>query len=143
MEDRLEVGSDAYKHLHPLLTWDQVQEMSRNGIDFGAHSVTHPLLSGVSPGEFEREVQGSKKTMEGKIGKLVTAFAYPYGGLPNLRSEVKDNLRSYGFKCAFLLQGGYICETSDPFELKRVGIGNVSLGMTVRELVQTLKESPN
>ncbi|OGT08076.1 MAG: hypothetical protein A2V89_04560, partial [Gammaproteobacteria bacterium RBG_16_37_9] len=63
----------------PMLNWHQIREMSNNGIDFGAHTVTHVNLSGVSSGQAEEEINDSKKIIEENINKPVYGFAYPYG----------------------------------------------------------------
>lgn len=63
----------------PMLSWDEVSEMAEEGISFGSHSRTHPVLSRLSPLQAREEIIGSKKAIESKIGKPVTCFAYPYG----------------------------------------------------------------
>jgi peptidoglycan/xylan/chitin deacetylase (PgdA/CDA1 family) len=141
MEDHLEVKAETYRHLHRMLNWEQIFEMSKNGIDFGAHTVSHPFLSDLTPEDFENETLGSKKAVEGKIQKPVIAFAYPFGGLPRSTSFMKEKLKEYGFRCAFLTEEGYVCAESDPYELKRISIGNVPLGNVVRELTTVFTEN--
>lgn len=141
MEGRLEVQAESYQHLHQMLTWEQILEMSENGIDFGAHTISHPLLSDLTPEDVEKETLGSKAAIEAKIQKPVVAFAYPFGDLPPTRLLMKEKLRKYGFKCAFLTEEGYICTESNPYELKRISIGNVPLGSVVRELTAVFTEN--
>jgi peptidoglycan/xylan/chitin deacetylase (PgdA/CDA1 family) len=61
------------------LNWDQIREMSENGIRFGSHTRTHPNLRDCDASELERELLESRNEIEHKIEKPVTGFAYPYG----------------------------------------------------------------
>jgi peptidoglycan/xylan/chitin deacetylase (PgdA/CDA1 family) len=63
----------------PLLAWNQIVEMSRNGIDFGSHSSTHPVLPALPAEQAREEVVQSKKSLEARLGKPVRSFAYPFG----------------------------------------------------------------
>jgi hypothetical protein len=61
-------------------TWDQIREMSQSGIEFGAHTVTHPMLAKV--GDMARvrfEMIESKQRIEQELQKPVRHFAYPNG----------------------------------------------------------------
>ena len=71
--------SELEGHDNLMLTWDQIKEMAENDISFGAHTVNHPILSRTSMEIAERKIMESQKTIEGKIDKRVTSFAYPFG----------------------------------------------------------------
>lgn len=60
------------------LTWSQVRELRRAGIEFGSHTVTHPQLRDKSAEQLKEEVGRSKDDLEEKLGERVEAFAYPY-----------------------------------------------------------------
>jgi peptidoglycan/xylan/chitin deacetylase (PgdA/CDA1 family) len=60
------------------LTWSQVRELRKAGVEFGSHTVTHPQLRGVSSEQMRTEVGRSKDEIEEKLGERVEAFAYPY-----------------------------------------------------------------
>jgi len=62
-----------------LLDWDEILEMANNGIDFGAHTMTHPNLSEVSLERAIKEIGDSKAMIQRNLGKKVRFFAYPYG----------------------------------------------------------------
>ena len=90
-----------FKGLNDLmLTWDQIKEMSENRISFGAHTVNHPILSRISIEMAEREIQESKKTIEEKIGKPITSFAYPFGKKSQYTPQIFPILQELQFKCA-------------------------------------------
>lgn len=62
-----------------LLSWKDVQEMLRAGIQFGAHTRTHPRLSALSPEAARREIIGSQVELARVTGAPIRLFAYPYG----------------------------------------------------------------
>jgi len=63
----------------PLLSPDQVVEVSRMGIEIGAHGMDHRRLTGLAPGELEEQVAGSRSAIADLLGAPPRAFAYPEG----------------------------------------------------------------
>ena len=63
----------------PLLNMGQIEEMSRNGVCIGSHSLTHQRLTDLDPQRALNEIAGSKSTLEDMLGREVNTFAYPYG----------------------------------------------------------------
>ncbi len=64
-----------------LMTAEQIQSWAERGIEFGAHSRTHPDLTKLSAIECRDEVAGSKRELSALLGSPVVSFAYPYGEL--------------------------------------------------------------
>jgi len=62
-----------------FLTWDQIKEMSNNGMAIGSHSISHPHLSDQNDIDLKHELEDSKKIIEEKIGKRIEYLAYPGG----------------------------------------------------------------
>jgi peptidoglycan/xylan/chitin deacetylase (PgdA/CDA1 family) len=60
------------------LSWAEAQELQREGIEFGAHTVNHPRLAFLPWNEVRSEVFDSKKEIEDQLGVPVRTFAYPY-----------------------------------------------------------------
>lgn len=70
-----------------LMSWSELDEIARQGITLGAHTVTHPHLNQLAPVEAAREMGESRRAIEERTGRRVTAFAYPYGSLsPRVRA---------------------------------------------------------
>ena len=63
----------------PLMTDDDVTTWAREGIEFGAHSRTHPRLTLLSDEELASEAEGSARDLESLLGQCAVSFAYPYG----------------------------------------------------------------
>lgn len=62
-----------------LLNWEQIKEMDKSRIEFGAHSATHTRLDLLSEPQIEAEVLSSKNEIEKHLGHTIGTFAYPYG----------------------------------------------------------------
>lgn len=63
---------------NPCLTWSEIRELSRAGISFGSHTVTHPQLRYLPQQEVYHELCQSKETIEQELGKAIDSFAYPF-----------------------------------------------------------------
>ncbi|MFC1981444.1 polysaccharide deacetylase family protein [Chloroflexota bacterium] len=105
-----------------ILSWDDAREMSGGSIAFGAHSVTHPILTKLSLRQAEHEIFQSKKDIEEKLNLTVTAFSYPNGKFGDFNGEIRRILRKSGFTCAVTAIPGMIVPGIDVYELPRIMI---------------------
>lgn len=62
-----------------LMDWDEILALQEEGVEFGSHTCSHPPLAGLSPVGVVRELAKSRAILESRLGRPVTAFAYPYG----------------------------------------------------------------
>jgi peptidoglycan/xylan/chitin deacetylase (PgdA/CDA1 family) len=114
------LGVESPKELQSLmLTWDQIREMSQNGIHFGAHTITHPILSQVSLDVMRSEIKGSKTAIEEKVGRDVKAFAYPFGRKEHYPKSAPKVLKELGFTCAVTTELGANSASTPMYELNR------------------------
>jgi len=105
------------------MTWDHVSEMSRAGIEFGAHTVSHPVLSMLEPERLRGELRDSKQRIEQVLGQRVEVIAYPVGGRDAFSPEVQSAVRDAGYR----LGVSYVPGTErppqwDPFALRRIHV---------------------
>jgi peptidoglycan/xylan/chitin deacetylase (PgdA/CDA1 family) len=107
-----------------MLSWDQIREMADGGITFGAHTVSHPILTRLPRGEAEAEIRGSRAAIESRLGRTVDQFAYPNGTRTDFNETIQQMLREQGFRCAVTTMWGINDASSNPFELRRVGFWN-------------------
>jgi len=99
-----------------MLSWAQIREMHSAGNTFGAHTLTHPDLTRLSPAQVRSEVCGSKKIIEDALGVAVASFAYPYG---RHDSQVRDIVAEH-FSCACSDRLGMVDAGSDVYAIERV-----------------------
>ncbi len=99
-----------------LLGWDEVREMVKNGIDFGAHTMTHRDLTKLPVKEIHREISQSKLAIQDHFERDNILFAYPYGRLCNeVKTVIKEEF--YG-ACSTGL--GLTSLGSDVYALPRI-----------------------
>ena len=89
-----------------MMTWDQVREMQKEGIEFGAHTMQHPILTRISLDEVRMEVEGSKSRIEKELGDPVLSFAYPNGQSSDLNDPIEKIVAESGIRVAFTLLNG-------------------------------------
>lgn len=102
-----------------MLRWEDVRQMSKNNVSFGAHTVTHPVLSRIPASELKQEIEISKQTIENRLQLPVSHFAYPFGQTNDFDEQAKCAVRSAGFKTAVTTVWGLNDPEDDPLELKR------------------------
>lgn len=62
----------------PLMGWDTIRAMQREGIDFGSHTLTHAQLDTLPPDEVRHELATSRQMMMDELGTGADLLAYPY-----------------------------------------------------------------
>ncbi|MEY3289445.1 MAG: hypothetical protein RLZZ419_1687 [Pseudomonadota bacterium] len=82
------------------LNAEEIRELSRNGIEFGSHTVSHPQLKNLSNAAIADELADSKVNIEDLIGVPVFLFSYPY----RFPEEDSGFTRNLG---ALLIDAGY------------------------------------
>jgi len=104
-----------------MLTWAQAIELRRAGIRFGAHSVTHPVLSSLSADDMRSEISESLLRVKQVLGDEQISFAYPYGGIGDLNDETVRICADSGASTAVVLTDGPI-NPADRFRIPRMMI---------------------
>ena len=117
---------------HFALTWDQVIEMSDNGVDIQSHSHSHPFLTKHSDQSLRAELVESRKILEAKTGKPVRFLAYPYG---DYNTRVARATEAAGYDAGLTCDFGPVRKESNPFRMKRVVIYEKTTFAEFRKLV--------
>ncbi|MFD2228573.1 polysaccharide deacetylase family protein [Alkalimarinus sediminis] len=86
--------------MYKALSWDQVKEMSANGIDIGSHSVTHPVMTKLELTDLRDELENSKRIIEQMLNKPVTGFCFPNGLSEDINEEVQGEINRAGYQYA-------------------------------------------
>lgn len=127
-EAKFQFPQDALRNR--MLDWEQVREMQRAGVDFGAHTMTHPVVAQLAPADFQEELANSKMLLEEGLGRPVTDFAYPFGKLTDFSPTADEFIRCSGYRSAVTTIEGVNVPGSNLFSLRRTQVGDgVSLSM--------------
>ena len=104
---------------HTLLSWAQARDMSRCGIAFGAHTVSHPRLPELTATDARTELADSKKCIEDEIGPPVNRFACPFGLYTEAACEL---VRETGYATASSNRPGFNTRDTDRYGLRRIDL---------------------
>jgi len=111
--------SASYSDIVPL-DWEQVLEMRRAGMDFGAHTFSHPNLLRLSPGEAYQELRNSKEFLEEKLGEKVVLLAYPFGKpRRHFSCTTMEIAAEVGYKAAAAIAYRSVAVTDHPLSIPR------------------------
>ena len=89
-----------------VLNRAELQQLAAAGMCIGAHTISHPMLSQLSPELAWSEISESKHKLEQALGQRISAFAYPFGDSSSVTPRELEMAERAGFRCAFLNVGG-------------------------------------
>ena len=99
------------------LTWAQVQEMGRNGMEFGSHTMSHKPLTSFDRQGVRTELRESKAAIESHLQKPCKYIAFPEGEFDDM---VMEETRAAGYEYGFTVETGRDFPWDDHFDLARV-----------------------
>lgn len=85
---------------NPCMTWDEVRQLSAEGIIFGSHTVTHHQLTTLTNTDIDHELLFSKEIIQDKLGTTINTFSYPYK-FPDENRRFKIILQDLLIKCGY------------------------------------------
>lgn len=111
--------------IYEPLAWSEIREMLESGlISVGSHTHRHLILSRLRTQEARQELLTSKELIESTTGNACRLFCYPNGEEGDFNTQTKRLLQETGYLCGLTAVEGFNDETSDSFELKRLGVSN-------------------
>ncbi len=118
------IGADRKKFKdRECLTWGEIAELQRTGMEFGSHTVNHPVLVKLGWPEIEAELRESKTDLEQKLQCTIPAFAHPFA-YPQENHEYtvrfSRTLQKLGYQSCVTTVIGRVRSSDDPFSLKRL-----------------------
>ncbi|KQQ87040.1 polysaccharide deacetylase [Massilia sp. Leaf139] len=121
--DRLVERLDRMSGMHHdalMLTQDMLTALDGNGVEIGAHTISHPILTSLDDDSARAEIVAGKAQLETLIGKPVRLFAYPNGKVgQDYDGRHVEMVRQAGFFAAFTTAVGAITGDQDRFQLPR------------------------
>ena len=117
------------------LTLNQIKDIDRNYVKFGAHTATHPILSRTPIEEAREEIIGSKQHLEEMLGEPIRHFAYPNGELGDFTEEHEQVVAQAGFDSACSTILGLNDDQTNRYALLRVYAGDEPLASFASRLV--------
>jgi len=109
------------------MTWDHVRAIADSGagLTVGSHAHSHHKLAGLDDESQRNELTRSKRILEDRLGREVTALAYPYGWPGTYTPSTKLLAAEAGYCLAFTSRAGVNWpSTLDLYEVSRLGVGS-------------------
>lgn len=86
------------------------------GVELGAHTVSHPYLDAVHAGRAREEIASSRQALAGLIDRPVDTFAYPHGAYDH---RVREAVIAAGYTSAAAVKNALSHAADDPFAVAR------------------------
>jgi peptidoglycan/xylan/chitin deacetylase (PgdA/CDA1 family) len=131
---------ERFKHLRKCnpdelipLSWEQIREMRKMGMEIGSHTYSHPNLASLDSKMARWELEQSKKILEDQLGEPVTALAYPFGKYKrHFTYETVEIVRELGYSIGASVAFRAVRKDDNPFMLPRF--------FATRDPVETLSQ---
>jgi peptidoglycan/xylan/chitin deacetylase (PgdA/CDA1 family) len=104
------------------MTWDEARELQQLGVELGGHTISHHILSKLTPEQQQREIAGGAEAMRRELGRAIPTFAYPWGRRWDFDAHSVAAAKASGFRCAVTMHAGTNRPKSERFALARVAI---------------------
>jgi peptidoglycan/xylan/chitin deacetylase (PgdA/CDA1 family) len=114
-----------------LASWEELGRLDSRVVTIGSHTMTHPILTSLTPEETEAELRESRLALEKQLDRAVTVFCYPNG---DLDEAVVENARRY-YRSAVTVDPGTINGNADAHRLPRYAVHAQRTRRLVRRMV--------
>ena len=99
------INTDAVNSSHLFVSWDQLREMSKNGVTIANHTQYHNHMPRLNKNETRQqwrerttaEIESAQKIIEKEIGHSEKIFAYPFGEYDVEVQKILKNLDYIAF----------------------------------------------
>ncbi len=102
-----------------FMTWEELREMTRAGMEIGLHSHVHPNIAQLSTAEFEADVDANLQTIAQRLNVTPVAYAVPFGGGRHTHPDLGTVLARREVRHALLATHGWNDAAVSPYRLHR------------------------
>lgn len=118
------------------MSWEQLRELCRNGMEVQSHTVNHRPLQTLSRDEIRQELLGSKTRLEQELHKPVTAVSFPHGSYNDLVVQIAREV-GYRTLCTSEVKRNPIAAfMSEPAILGRIAVTSKFSSRRVRRCAE-------
>lgn len=118
------------------LTWEQIREMRRSGMEFGAHGHRHVPLGPLNAEEAHTDLSTSKRILEDRLEEPIGSVAFPYGRpRRHVTPETLGLAEELGFQLGAMVLHRGVRADDHPLGIPRFVIGADSTEMLRAKVV--------
>ncbi|MDB5619402.1 polysaccharide deacetylase family protein [Tardiphaga sp.] len=128
----IDIDAMHWKH---AISWEMLEALRDDPlVEIGAHTVSHPHVSSLTPERARAELQGSRDRLIEKLGIPCRHFAFPYGRSADCGPRDFEIARDSGFVSAATTRKGLMRSGQDAFDLPRNTINGAHRSLATMEL---------
>lgn len=101
------------------VSWQQLDEMQKEGLDIGSHTISHPILSSLSEQHSHNELLESGRNIAQHLGRFPRGICYPNGRPADVNEKVITQAKAIGYTYG-LLARNTIIDKKNPFLIGRL-----------------------
>jgi len=123
LEETFPEAAEVLPGVYDPLTWEEARQLVDEGMEVGAHTVTHPILTQQSDKRARAEVFESVQRIRDKLGVKEMAFSYPNGQREDFTKDTEALAREAGCYAAVAGFPGFNRSADHLYQLRRFPIG--------------------
>jgi peptidoglycan/xylan/chitin deacetylase (PgdA/CDA1 family) len=105
-----------------FLSWEQVRELKRRGVEIGAHAHLHwAMHAGQTQVYLHEQASLSRARIEAEVGPC-RYFAYPFGNTADVSRDAWHAVRDAGYEYAFTTLSGTLDASTNQWLMPRYGL---------------------
>lgn len=97
----VELPAEIPRRFMPM-TWNDVSRCAGQGVTFGPHTISHPILSQVDDERAALEIQGSWQHLREQTSAAIPVFCYPNGDYASFSDRDRRTIASIGMRAAVI-----------------------------------------
>lgn len=117
------------------LSWDEIRALESRGVEFGPHTVSHPVLTRVDDAQAVWEISHSWERVRAEVRNPVPVLAYPNGSGMAFGAREAELARDSGLEAAVSTHPWYAVRNGHPGETSPFALPRMALPEDVAELV--------
>jgi len=91
-----------YRRRLPLASWETLRILADDGVEIGSHTGTHRSVSSLAgEGDLDAEIVRSKATIEARLARPCTSFAWPFGRIDAMTPTALAKASTAGYTALF------------------------------------------
>jgi peptidoglycan/xylan/chitin deacetylase (PgdA/CDA1 family) len=94
-------GNARYARPLPLADWTTLARLAADGVEIGAHTLSHREVSQLSRADLEQEIVACRSRIETQLGTPCTSFAWPFGRSTAMSEAALELARQAGYRALF------------------------------------------
>jgi peptidoglycan/xylan/chitin deacetylase (PgdA/CDA1 family) len=121
------------------LSWNQLAEIRKAGMEIGSHSITHSNLAELEPEALHVELRDSKRILEDHLGEEIDSVAYPFG-IPgrHVTGRTIEEARDAGYRTGTAILYRDLRRHDDALNIPRIAVKNNTIRLLKAKVAGSL-----